>query len=171
MATARSLAETRMPELKNSLHLLFWFLLSEMFTVSSRTLYEHFKIEKTKKRFQILKKRELFIKLHYFVIKKSTRKCNTSLWKAWGAKHIFRMTTIFHIENFFHCIKILKIHFPKFSNITLKKKYVPIIFEHRTRQNIFFSKKILGCKLRMEWPIYMDFGFCLKSHSATFRKI
>ena len=109
----------------------------------------------------------MFIKLHYFVIKKNNRTCITSLWKAWGARHIFRIITIFYIENFFYCILLEKHQFFRFQNFEdsfleifkyhIEKKYVSIIFEDRMRENIFISKKKnLGCKLRMEWPIYFS---------------
>ena len=51
MAKERSVTEKRAPELKNSLLLVFRFLHSQIFTVSSRTLYKYFRIEKTMKKY------------------------------------------------------------------------------------------------------------------------
>ena len=60
---ASSVAGMRAPELKNWLLLVFGFLHSKTFTVSSRTLYEYFRIENTKNNVPNLKKKRwLFIK-------------------------------------------------------------------------------------------------------------
>ena len=68
-----------------------------------------------------------------------------------GGVYILSITTIFHIKNFFYCILLKKHHFFWFQNFECSffeifkhhiviKKYVSIIFEHRTRQ----IKKLRG---------------------------
>ena len=109
----------------------------------------------------------MYRKLHYFVIKKNTRTCSTSLWKAWGARHIYHMATIFYIENYFYCILLKKksifpiSKFWRFISRNFKKSYwkkIRVLFFNIERdKRYFFRKKIVGCKLRMEWPIYKIF--------------
>ena len=68
--------------------------------------------------------------------------------------HIFRATTIFHMQNIFYCIlmknaifsdfKILNVYSSKISNIVLKFKTTCQLFLNIERDKQYFSKKNFG---------------------------
>ena len=113
------------------------------------------------------------------LLKKNNRTCNSSILKAWGARHIFRMTIIFYIENFFYCILLKKHQFFRFQNFEdsflkiskyyIEKKYVSILFEHRTRQNIFFSRKNIS-GLNYAWNYSYMFKYTIRVCEAHTEK-